>query len=155
MALTSRSVWGTTLIPLSNKTKAPKIQVTASTREKIYNQDIGKDRRGVQSFVNSPSSAGTTFRFTLRKNWHKRSVCLSNPAQGMGSRSVIQIWVYKVVQKSSYLFETTSPLKFVHIQGKALERLPSIIDTPFSVGWSVLQESAVLESKVAPDSGQM
>lgn len=94
------------------------------------------------------------FRFTLRKNWHKRSV----PEQSCsryGKEIVIQFWVYKVVRRSSYLFETSSPSKFVHIQGKALERLSSIIDTPFFVGWSVLQESAVLESKVAPGSGQL
>lgn len=38
---------------------------------------------------------------------------------------------------------------------KALEQLPSIIDTLFFVRWSVLRGSAVLESKVVPGSGQL
>lgn len=43
------------------------------------------------------------------------------------------------------LFETSSPVKFVHTRGEVLKQLSSVTDTPFFMGWSVLQESAVLE----------
>lgn len=66
--------------------KAPKLQVRASSREKIYNQDIGRNRQGGQSVIDLSLTADPTFRFTLRKNWPKGSVCLSRTPQGMGSR---------------------------------------------------------------------
>lgn len=66
----------------------------------------------------------------------------------------IRFLVYKVGHRSSDLFETSSPLKFIHIQGKVLEQLCSIRDMPFFVGWSALQGPVVLESKGAPGSGQ-